>query len=397
MSERLWGALHGARWTIGPVARHALWPREAPPFVDWATTITDPKVGPVRLTGAFRDRPGSDAIVVIVHGLGGATDAPYVVAAAWAAERSGASSLRIALRGADRRGEDFYHAALTADLHAAIASPELARFARVYVLGYSLGGHVTLAYGLDRTDPRVRAVAAICPPLDLDAGATAIEEPKRWVYLANVMVGLHEIYAAVARRKPVPIPAARARRIWSLRAWDAATIVPRHDFGSVENYYATASVGPRLARMERPALIVAAAHDPMIPPSTLREAMATASSAVDFRTTHGGHVGFPPDADLGERAPRGMEAQALAWLLHRLRNDSAMRFVRGFAFSSSFGPATRIGAASADLAPRRWSKSSWSSRCGGASAMTQTSVASAVGSSSEIFRRRFRVRPAATV
>ena len=47
---------------------------------------------------------------------------------------------------ADGRGEDFYHAGLTVDLEAAIASPELARYQRILILGYSLGGHVVLRY-----------------------------------------------------------------------------------------------------------------------------------------------------------------------------------------------------------------------------------------------------------
>ena len=98
----------------------------------------------------FEGDPGplGEKFPLVVHGLGSEIDAPYVVAAAQAAEARGLSCLRLYLRGADRKGEDFYHAGLTADLHAALASPTLASYDRVFVLGYSLGGHVTLRYAV---------------------------------------------------------------------------------------------------------------------------------------------------------------------------------------------------------------------------------------------------------
>ena len=64
--------------------------------------------------------------LLIVHGLGGSAKSPYTAKAAHAAAAAGLSSLRLNLRGADLLGEDYYHAGMTADLAAAIASPELA-------------------------------------------------------------------------------------------------------------------------------------------------------------------------------------------------------------------------------------------------------------------------------
>lgn len=69
--------------------------------------------------------------------------------AARVAEAAGLDSLRLNLRGADRMGEDGYHAGLTADLAAALASPELADYRSVGVLGFSLGGHPAFSPRLD--------------------------------------------------------------------------------------------------------------------------------------------------------------------------------------------------------------------------------------------------------
>ena len=53
-----------------------------------------------------------------------------VVQAARAAERAGFACLRLAKSGADRDGEDFYHAGLREDVEAAVASDALRRFSR---------------------------------------------------------------------------------------------------------------------------------------------------------------------------------------------------------------------------------------------------------------------------
>jgi predicted alpha/beta-fold hydrolase len=64
-----------------------------------------------------------------------------------------------------------------------------------------------------------------------------------------------------------------------------------------------------------PALLVLAEHDPMVPAQTVRPALAGASALLDVRWhTRGGHVGFPADLDLGQRAPLGLPSQVRSWL-----------------------------------------------------------------------------------
>ena len=98
-------------------------------------------------------------------------------------------------------------------------------------LGYSLGGHVSLRYALDVSDPRVRAVAAVCAPLDLDRSATHIDALRSFIYRRHVLDGLNEIYNAVAARSTVPTPPARVARARRMRDWDSLTVVPRFRFG----------------------------------------------------------------------------------------------------------------------------------------------------------------------
>lgn len=261
--------------------------------------------------------------MVIVHGMGGSADSEYVLAAAAAAEEAGLSSLALNVRGADRRGEDFFHAALTSDLAAAIVSPELARFPKLGLLGYSLGGHMALAYASGSPVKRLIAVAAISTPLDLAACCESIDRPWALPYRLYLLEHLREIYAEVAKRRPVPVPLEAALRIRSQREFDDRIVAVRHGFDGVDDYYRRASVGARLGRLDLPTLLVLARHDPLVPAESLEPFLAEAPDSVDVRWVEGGHVGFPPDLDLGESAALGLESQVVAWLAGSLGGAAA--------------------------------------------------------------------------
>jgi predicted alpha/beta-fold hydrolase len=289
--------------------------RAAPIAEPWSTSLEDPDVGTIGIRGELRREPASKRCLIVVHGLGGTIDRHYCIEAAAAAQRAGISCLRIGLRGADRCGEDFYHAGLVADVAAALASPALAEFEALYVLGYSLGGHVTLRYALEPTDARVRAVAAVCAPLDLELGAQLIDQARSVVYRKHVLDGLNEIYGAVSLRRAVPTALERVKRASRMREWDGLTVVPRYGFGSVENYYATMSVGPRLHQLRVRSLLVQSAHDPMVPPWTYEPHLQRALPMLEVRRlAAGGHVAFPHVSLDPATQPGPLADQILHWL-----------------------------------------------------------------------------------
>lgn len=315
MPRHLAYTLRGHARTVGYRVARALRREAAPRCDDWSTVVDDPKLGPVRLTGRLRGRAGSEGLLVVVHGLGACADAGYAVRAARLAEAAGLASLRLNLRGADRMGEDYYHAGLTADLRSALASPELAGFRSVGILGFSLGGHLALRFATEEPDPRVKAVAALCSPLDLAAGGRLIDRPALWAYRRYLLAHLMEIYAAVARRRPVPLPVAEARRIRRFREWDTEIVAARHGFRDAADYYERMSVAPRLERLAVPALLVAAEDDPMVPAAAVRPFLAGRDTPLEARwVPSGGHMAFSPQLDLGFGATLGAEAQLVSWL-----------------------------------------------------------------------------------
>jgi uncharacterized protein len=313
--------LAGHYWTIAPRLRHSLSPLAPPAGRPFELAVADPRLGSVRLSGHLREPLGARELVLVVHGLGGSAESHYVLRAALAAEAAGLACLRLSLRGSDLRGEDFYHAGLTADLHAALAAPELAGYGRLYLLGYSVGGHLALRAATEPADPRLAAVAAICPPLDLARSSAAFDAPGLWLYRRYVLGNMRRIYAAVAARRPVPLPLGEALRIRRLREWDERVVAPRFGFAGADDYYRRASVHTRLHELRVPALLAASERDPMVPAPTIRAALdrpERPSPRLEVRwLREGGHVAFPPGIDLGYAEERGLEAQVLGWLRGR--------------------------------------------------------------------------------
>ena len=285
-------------WTLSPRIRHAMRPARAPESRPWET-----RVGTVRLTGRLRELPGDD-LLVLVHGLGGGTDSHYMIRGAHAAEAAGLSCLRVHLRGADRLGEDYYHAGLTADLHAVLASPETARYRRILMVGYSLGGHVVLRLATEEADPRLSAVAAVCSPVDLGLAGQEIDSPGFWLYRRYLLRSLSDIYRAVAARGPVPYPVEKIGAIRTIREWDDRIVAPRHGFSDAADYYQKMSVAPRLPELRVPALLLNSDCDPMVPARAVRPALERDSPRLRVEWVRGGHVAIPG----------GFDARVIDWL-----------------------------------------------------------------------------------
>src|SRR5690606_30156184 len=84
-------SLHGHLWTLAPHLMHRVRPERAPRDEPWDTTLIDPSIGRVRLTGWIRHRPHSDTIAVLIHGLGGSADSRYLLRLARACDAAGLS------------------------------------------------------------------------------------------------------------------------------------------------------------------------------------------------------------------------------------------------------------------------------------------------------------------
>ena len=324
MVSSLLNALHGHAYTLGP--RLFFGRKLKPPVAEtWTTAVTEAAFDSahglrtneraVTVSGLLSEAPGANTLVIVLHGCGGAPSSHYAVFATRYFLEQNVSVLRLAWRGADLGGEDIYHAAQTADVHAAIADPRFAKYERIWLLGYSLGGHCCLHVAHETKDPRVQAIATVCPVLHLVMTNEAIDAPARGLYRRYVLRGLRSNYLAMHARGGALAPLEQVHAADTFRAYDALTVVPRYGFSSVDDYYTRACASRVLHQIHRPTLIVSARHDPMLPWQIAEAVRPRFSSAIRFLwAERGGHAGFPSDLDLGEQAPLGLEAQVHAWL-----------------------------------------------------------------------------------
>ena len=139
-------------------------------------------------------------------------------------------------------------------------------------------------------------MAALCAPLDLSLSQQAIDSPVRWPYRRYLMSSLIDIFAAVSARRPQKLTAAQAARIRTIREWDDLVVAPRHGFADAADYYARASVAPRLGDLRVPALLVNSEGDPMVPARPVRSVLRPAPRLEVRWVAGGGHVSLSPGA-----------------------------------------------------------------------------------------------------
>lgn len=236
-------------------------------------------------------------VVVLSHGLEGSFDAGYIRGMAAALVASGWDALAWTFRGCGpepNRLLRFYHSGETGDLGAVIRHAA-SRYDQVALVGFSLGGNLTLKYLGERPPhPAVIAAAAVSAPVDLAASAAALD--RRWdnrLYLRRFLDTLIAKVEAKARRFPREIDVVGIRRIRCFQEFDDRYTARLHGFRDAHDYWTRSSARQFLPRVTVPSLLVNARDDPFLPPACFPFAEAQANPRFFLDApAHGGHVGF---------------------------------------------------------------------------------------------------------
>lgn len=263
--------------------------------------------------------PGSRPLMLLLHGVAGASENQYMRRAAASLLEAGYHVARLNLRGAGEGrwlASNVHHTCLTDDLDAAVRHFSAQdRVQAVVAVGFSLGGNMALAAAA-APPVGLRGVASISAPMDLHQTVVHLERSQP-LYHRYVLRGLQDFIRMHGEAWPVATPpdmVARALRARSIREFDDQVMAPRHGFNGVADYYARTSCGPRLRQARIPCLVIHADDDPMIPFHTLLPSLEAAAGTVTFlRLPRGGHVGFLGSlGQAGWRRSSAMEA-VLAW------------------------------------------------------------------------------------
>ena len=242
-------------------------------------------------------RTGRNRLAVLTHGLEGGSTQTYIRGMAAALVAAGWDVLAWNFRGCSDEPNRLlraYHSGDTADLAAIIAHAATA-YARIALIGFSLGGNVTLKYvGEARPHPAIVAAAAISVPLDLASSARKLDE--RWsnrIYLRRFLIPLIAKIEAKALNFPGKLNTDNIRAIRGFQEFDGRYTAPLHGFRDAADYWKRASARQFLPRIAIPTLILNARNDPFLTADSLPYPEAEANPSVFLEVPDsGGHVGF---------------------------------------------------------------------------------------------------------
>ena len=138
------------------------------------------------------------------------------------------------------------------------------------MLGFSLGGNITLKYlGEAAPHPAVKAAVAISVPVDLASSARALDQRLgNRLYLRRFLATLIAKMEAKALRFPREVDVSGIRSIRSFQEFDDRYTAPIHGFRDAADYWAQSSSRQYLPRIGVPTLLLSARNDPFLTPES---------------------------------------------------------------------------------------------------------------------------------
>jgi len=264
--------------------------------------------------------------LIVVHGLEGSSESQYMTGVARHGLAAGMNVLLMNQRncgGMDHSAPTLYNSSLSADVAAVarhvVENDGVSRFA---LAGFSMGGNLVLKLAGEwgaEGPAQFRAVAAVCPSMDLAASADALHEPANRIYEYYFLMQLFRRFRGKAKLFPNDFDVSRLRGISSLRLFDDRITAHYCGFAGADDYYARAAASNLVERIAVPALILHAANDPFIRVQAETKRRIALNPKITYvETEDGGHCAFlsqrngEPDDD-GRWAEREVVEFARRW------------------------------------------------------------------------------------
>ena len=241
----------------------------------------------------------SDAVIILLHGLEGHAQRPYVAGPAKLFNENGIEAATVNFRGCsgeDNRYYTSYHSGATNDLEDVIQHCIKNKgYSKVYIKGISLGANITLKYlGEGKTIPEeVKAGIAVSVPCDLTGSARELHTLKNKPYAISFVNHLKKKLKRKLTRFPDDINRKVVRSIKTLYDFDEAYTSVAHGFKNASDYYKQCSSLQFLENIKVPSLILNSLNDSFLSPDCypVKDAKANPNLYLEM-PTHGGHVGF---------------------------------------------------------------------------------------------------------
>ena len=279
----------------------AFWPRRYPALPPASDRFFEVEPG-TQLLGRchWQAAPQQHPTLVLVHGLEGSSESPYMRGIAEKAFRAGFNVVRMNQRncgGTEQLTPRLYNSGLSGDYRAVLeelitrdALPE------VCFAGCSMGGNLVLKMVGElgvRVPAQLRGVCAVCPALDLAACARELERPSNYAYQWHFVRSLKSRMRRKAALFPGIYQLDGLARVRTVREFDEVITAPYCGFRDADDYYARSSARQFLGAIRVPTLILTAQNDPFIRFDTFSDPALQSNPNITFvAPRQGGHCAF---------------------------------------------------------------------------------------------------------
>jgi len=250
------------------------------------------------LDWSFSASPSKKA-VILLHGLEGHGQRPYITGSAKYLNASGFDCCAVNFRGCSGETNRLfrsYHSGATEDLDAVVTHlVENKEYSEIFVKGFSLGGNMSLKYaGEGRALPKeLKGIVAVSAPCDLYSSLKALLSIENTLYAKRFRK--HLVAKLYAKQKIFPnqLPDTDIDKIRNLKDFDDIYTSRAHGFKDAMDYYAQCSSLQFLENIRVPSFILNAKNDSFLGPECYPTEQATSNSKIFLEMpSYGGHVGF---------------------------------------------------------------------------------------------------------
>jgi len=238
----------------------------------------------------------SEYLIIISHGLEGSSDRPYMKGMAKAYSDNNFDVLSWNFRGCSEEINKqlrFYHSGATDDLDLVINHAQKKSYKAISLIGFSLGGNLTLKYLGEKTRKHIKRAVVFSVPLHLHSSCVKISESSNYLYSRRFLKNLKKKIMSKAEQMPDKLDIKGLKNIKTLKDFDDKYTAPIHGFKDAEDYYNACSSIYFLESIKTPTLIVNAANDPFLSDKCYPTKKVEGHDYVKLEVPkQGGHVGF---------------------------------------------------------------------------------------------------------
>lgn len=238
-----------------------------------------------------------DQTVVMLHGLCGSHESPYLLRMTRKLNKVGIRAIRMNMRGCGTgRGhaKELYHSGRSDDVYQVLKHlKEKDPHSEITLIGFSLGGNVVLKLAGELNVhgfSLIKQVIAVCPPTNLHKSVLRLDTKVNQFYRKYFLKALRA--GCIDRHKRYPdLPPLELPEDITFYEFDELYIAKEGGFKSAVDYYTKCSSGQMIPYIMIPTKILFAEDDPIVDTKDVLDTDLPEAVKI-YKTERGGHMGF---------------------------------------------------------------------------------------------------------